>query len=251
VTRRPGDPLHLFVHLQKTGGIALFRRMRDSFGTAAVYPLPDHQAARRTSVGVDLMLERVAAMGDEVEVVTGHFPLCVAELLPQPVRTFTVLREPVERTLSFLRHQTILEERFADTPLDRIYDDEANREGLIRNHMVRMLSLTTDEMTDGALTRIPHDRAHLELAKRNLAERIDVMGVQEEFDAFVDLLQATFGWDLGPPQFANRTTPAEAPDGLRERILEDNALDVELYRFAVDLWRSRTATTDRGGTLDP
>jgi hypothetical protein len=243
--------VHFFVHLQKTGGIALFRRMRDSLGRDAVYPMPEYQGRKDTSVDVDLLLARLAERGDEVQVVTGHFPLCVTELLDRPCRTFTVLREPAERTLSFLRHQRVLEPRFEHADLDAIYDVEEVREGLVRNHMTRMLSLTTAEMTEGALTRVAFDSGRLELAQQNLAERIDVMGIQAEFDAFCDLVAATFGWDLGPSQFANRTPPAEAPPGLRERILEDNRLDVELYEFAVRLWEARAPARTDGGTLAP
>jgi hypothetical protein len=233
------DPLYFFVHLQKTAGTALFRRLRNHFGVEAVYPMPRYQGTPETSLDVDLLRQRLARHAEEVRVVTGHFPLCVADLLDRPVATFTLLREPVERTLSFLRHQREVEPRFAGAPLERIYDDPVCREGLVRNHMVRMLSLRADEMTEGALTPISFDERRLEAARTNLAERIAVMGIQEDFDAFCDLLSATWGWDLGPPQFANRTAPADASAGLRERIAGDNALDVELYRFAVDLWSRR------------
>ena len=65
--------------------------------------------------------------------------------------------------------------------------------------------------------------------------RIDVWGVQERVEEFCDRLQARFGWDLGPPVFMNRTTPAPASGALRARIEQDNALDVELYRRALIL----------------
>jgi hypothetical protein len=234
-------PRWFFVHLQKTGGTALFRRLRNHFGTRGVYPMPEYQGTPATSLEVPLLLERFAAHRDDIRVVVGHFPLCTVELLDAPFRTFTILREPVERALSFLRHQQQEEPRFRDVPLEEVYADPVCRDGLVRNHMVRMLSLRADEMTEGALTPVAVDEDRLATAKANLADRIDVMGVQEHFEDFCDELGRRFGWDLGPRQFANRTTPADAGPELRARIREDNAMDAELYAFASDLWSRRAA----------
>jgi hypothetical protein len=124
---------------------------------------------------------------------------------------------------------------FRDQPLERIYEDPIRFPCLIHNHMVKMLSITPDEMTDGALSVVDFERTHLERAQRNLVERIDVWGVQESFEDLCDELARRFGWDLGSPRFANRTKPFEVTDDFRERIARDNALDVELYEYALRL----------------
>jgi hypothetical protein len=221
-----------FVHLQKTAGTALFRRLRHHFGTAAVYPMPEYQGSPESVLDVDLLVARFEQHRPEVRVVTGHFPLCTADRLGVPFATFTVLREPVERALSFLRHQRREEPRFRGTTLDQVYEDPVCREGLIRNHMVRMLSLSVDEMTDGALTRMTIDEDRLAAASDALERRVDVVGLQERFEEFCDALAGCFGWDLGRPQFANRTPPMQASDDLRARIAADNEFDARLYRFA-------------------
>lgn len=233
------DRRFFFVHLQKTAGTALFRRLRNEFGTDGVYPMPQYQGSPETSLGVDALLERFTTHRDTIRVVTGHFPLCVRDLLPGSFETFTLLREPVERALSFLRHQRQEDPRFASSTLAEIYSDPLCREVLVQNHMVRMLSLTVDEMTDGALTTVRVDAARVERAKGRLEHEIDVMGIQEEFEPFCERLAARYGWDLGPPQFANRSEAVEVDAGLREAIAADNAMDSELYRFAVDLWQRR------------
>jgi Galactose-3-O-sulfotransferase len=221
-----------FVHLQKTAGTALFRRLRHHFGTDAVYPMPRYQGSPESVLDVGLLAKRFAQHHADIRVVTGHFPLCAVERLGVPFATFTVLREPVERALSFLRHQRQEEPRFQGTTLEQIYADPVCRDGLIRNHMVRMLSLSLDEMTDGALTQINVDEERLAVACDALEHRIDVVGIQERFEEFCDALARRFGWDLGPSQFANRTPPMEASAELRERIAADNDLDGRLYRFA-------------------
>jgi hypothetical protein len=235
-----GEPQrYFFVHLQKTGGTALFRRLRHQFGTAGVYPMPQYQGTPEAVLDVGLLAERFDRHRDEIRVVTGHFPLCTVDRLGVPFATFTVLREPIERALSFLRHQRQEEPRFHGATLEEIYDDPVCRDGLVRNHMVRMLSLSDDEMTDGALTPIAVDEDRLAAAQVALDLRIDVVGVQERFDAFCNALTARFGWDLGRPQFANRTPAMEASDALRERIAADNEFDIRLYRLAQQLTAQR------------
>jgi hypothetical protein len=226
---------YFFVHLQKTAGTALFRRLRHHFGIDCVYPMPQYQGTPEAVLDVDLLAERFARHRTEIRVVTGHFPLCTIDRLGIPFAAFTLLREPVERALSFLRHQRQEEPRFHGATLEEIYEDPVCREGLIRNHMVRMLSLSVGEMTDGALTPVTVDEERLAAAENALERRISVLGLQERFDAFCDALAERFGWDLGAPQFANRTPPMEVSDDLRDRIAADNEFDARLYRFAQDL----------------
>ena len=85
---------------------------------------------------------------------TGHFPLCTVELLGATFTTLTVLRDPVERTLSYLRHHRKVTPEDRERSLEEIYDDPFRFHGLIHNHMVKMFSLDPDEMTDGALTPV-------------------------------------------------------------------------------------------------
>jgi hypothetical protein len=230
-----------FVHMHKTAGIALYQRLRHQFAPEAVYPrVPDQQAYHAT-LHVDLLRRRFDEHGDRLRLITGHFPLCTTELLGVPFATMTVLRDPVERTLSALRDMRERDVGFRGRPLEDIYADPIRFQCLIHNHMVKMLSMTPEEMTDDFLTVLDLDSSHLERAKRNLVERVDAWGVQERFEEFCDELVQRFGWDLGPPRFANRSKPFEAEDAFRARIASDNELDVELYRFALEMRRQRSA----------
>jgi hypothetical protein len=240
----------LFVHLQKTGGTALFQRLREHFGPRGVYPTPDEQGDVRAVTDLDFLVERLRVHGDDVRVVTGHFPLCTTELLGGGFTTFTVLRDPVERTLSLLRRRQHAEERFHGRGLEDIYADDSLHD-IIRNHMVKMLSLTVDEVASGPLVMpVEFDQARLERAKSNLRDRIDVFGLQEHFDDFCVDISNRFDWDLGASRFANRTQRSPVSDALRERIAEDNSIDRELYDFARQLWQERQRTPAGQPTVD-
>lgn len=223
-----------FCHLQKTGGTSLLIALLEQFGDDAVYPLPDERESVDAVIDVDHLRRVFEAKGDQIRVVTGHFPLCTTELLGVPFRTFTVLRDPVERTLSYLRHQRRLERRYAEMSLEEAYGVPQSLFGLIHNHQVKMLGMTAEEMTAGAMTFVDFEQAHLDRAKAAL-DRMDVVGVQDDFALFQRTLDATFGWDLGEPVRAN-TTRREPPTGaFAAQIARDNALDGELYRYAGEL----------------
>lgn len=240
----PTHPQRFFVaHMQKTAGTTLRDRLRATFPDEQVYPnASDGPDPRISVISVKHLQERWAARGDDIRLLTGHFPVRVTELLGAPFVTLTVLRHPVERTLSFLRHQAERRQRGAteDTPLVEIYEDPFRFEAMIQNHMTRTLSLTPEEMVagDGVLTRVPYTPERLEMAKEALAG-LDTFGIQERLDDLCAELEARWGLDTGEPLRTNTTEPVEVPAGFADRIAEDNALDMELYEFGCRLYEER------------
>ncbi len=224
---------YFLLHLHKTAGTSLWRRLHRHFEDRQIYPGPTDTATPDRTLVPEYLFERYAARRDEIEVVTGHFPLCTTEALGDRFRTFTVLRHPVERTISVLQHHRDLVPADRDTPLETLYADPV-RQLLVRNHMIKMLAMDLEEMTDGALSDIVVDHARLEKAKTALTG-IDVVGIQPRFEPFCSELSRRFGWDLGEPVRTNRSTPVDVDPALRERIAVDNALDIELYEFATGI----------------
>jgi len=226
-----------FVHIMKTGGTALTRQLRTHFGDA-LYPTRGVDGTDMWALYLvtDRLRERLAARGDQIQVIAGHFPLCTVELIDGPVTTLTILREPVERVLSLLRSagRGSLEEAH-DRLLNQTVVTMKGHPALDpHNSMTRMLSLTRDEMRASRSGRVDLRPEHLERAKEGLAG-VDVVGLQERFGDFCGELAARFGWRLGEPEMVNTTDPVEVPDGLRDQIAEENALDVELSEFARQL----------------
>ena len=238
-----GSTRFFLAHMQKTAGTALRDRLRASFSEDEVYPnKTDGPDPRVAVISVRHLLDRWAVRGREIRLLTGHFPVRTVELLDAPFVTMTVLRHPVERTLSFLRHQAERRQRGAteDTPLDEIYSDTFRFEAMIQNHMVRMLSLSPEEMRagDGVLSTVPYDQDRLARAKEGL-EALDLFGLQERFDELCADLGQRFDLEVGPPMRTNTTEPAEPPPGLVARIEDDNALDMELYAHACRVYEER------------
>lgn len=226
-----------FVHLQKTAGISLLWRLRRVFPDWQIYPdLSDGDMWRdQPQMSIDRLLERWAETRrrEQIRLVAGHFPLATADLLGGDFQPLTVLREPVARTLSFLRHHAAFHPEWADRPLEELYDDPFVFHAIVRNHMTKMLGLSLEEMTAGVLTQANLTASHLTRASDALVD-MELVGLTEQLEQFTQRLERRFGWDLGAPIRSNETAGAPLPQGFRNRIAEDNSLDMELYSFARD-----------------
>jgi hypothetical protein len=236
------EPQRFFiVHMQKSAGTSLRDRFRNHFPESAIYPNRTDGTDKRVSViSVRHLLDRWHTRGDEIRLVAGHFPLATTEVLDVPFVTLTVLRPPVERTLSYLRHQRRLNKADAGKSLEEIYDDPFRFNALIRNHMTRMLSLTRDEVEagDGVLGDVDDTPERLRRAERAL-EGMDLFGLQPHFEELCGQITARYGVELGEPIRSNATQPMAATPALTERIEADNALDMALYEFGRQLYERR------------
>jgi hypothetical protein len=241
VTRR-----FFYVHVQKAAGTEVRERLKRQFALSQLYPDPTDGDLFTVApqVSVAQLLARWPERKADIRVITGHFPYATTELLDAEFVTMSVLREPVERVLSHLRHHRKLTPEARDRSLEELYDEVLQPE-FFHNHMVKMFSLTADEVAEAAaldrwavLKVIEFTPERLARAKANV-EQLDVLGLQDHLEDFCAELTARFGWDMGAPLHANRTTVEDAPRALRERIAADHALDAELWQHAREVWAAR------------
>jgi len=254
-------PPFFFLHVMKTGGTAFVLNVLQNFGPGEVYPSdldkrqPDDLVPY---VSISRLLETSAERRRAIRLYTGHFPYVVCELMGVEFRTLTVLRDPVERTLSVLKHFKRHFERYEPLPLAALYDDPFLFENYVHNHQTKLFSITAQDRTETFVSTLTHaenrarhlggadpttttiavDAARLSVAKTNLA-RVDVVGVNERYPEFVASLRARFGWWPAGVDADVRVNVADdvtdADTSLRRRIAQDNAFDVELYELAKDL----------------
>lgn len=85
------------------------------------------------------------------------------------------------------------------------------------------------------------DDDRLETAKINL-EKVDVVGLNDRYDELLAELEQRYGLQIDEVESQHvASEPWEVSDALRQRIINDNAADIELYEFARDLRRRRAA----------
>jgi hypothetical protein len=239
-------PRYFYVHVQKAAGTEVRERLKRHFAPEAMYPdrTDGDLLTAAPQVSVTQLLARWAVRKEQIELITGHFPYATAELLDADFVSLTVLREPVERVLSHLRHHRRMTPGTEDHSLEALYTEVLTPE-FFHNHTVKMFSLTADEVAESAaLDRWAFTKA-IDLTPQRLAdakanvERVDVLGLQDRLEEFCTELTTRFGWDLGPPLHANRTPTEDVPLALRRRIADDNALDIELWEHAREVYARR------------
>jgi hypothetical protein len=248
------EPRRVFyIHVMKTGGTTLLAHIRENLPADEVYPDPDVDIAHDSSRPVmlrHLTLSYLRTIPEErrqrIRVYAGHFPYVARELLGEGLTTLTILRDPVERTISLLRqwcrNRPNLALSFEDAyELPEVFDR------LVHNHQTKVFSMTTEDDPTGYMQVVDVDRERLALAKENLAS-VDIVGLTERYDDFLDLVTARFGWQVRREARMNAAPPDDVLPvslALRQRIAEDNAIDLELYEHATQLVDERQRSHPR------
>lgn len=230
----------LFVHIMKTAGTTFMLHLRTVFAPEEIYPGKGLDWNDPDDVGSYVDLARLAALPaarlDRVRLVAGHYPYSARHLLPGDVQTVTILREPVARTVSLLKHFKRLHPPSHDRTLRQIYEDPDRFVGFIENHQTRVFAIEPADRVRTFREPIALDERRFATALANL-HATDVLGITERFDDFLEGLRTRLGWwpDGVPP--VPRANVAEESwaidDGLIERIAADNRWDVALYEEAV------------------
>jgi hypothetical protein len=253
---RQGPPLY-FLHIMKTGGTALASALRRLLPPNLALPhlLLDHLVVLPPSILTSVRL------------VAGHLTYEATELLPAGLPVCTVIRDPVERTLSHFHHlrndPTVMAE-VPDFSLELFLDSPRWRT-LCRNYQARQLVHRID--LAGAWVRFsPPDRfgelgppfpAHHPLPLQSLfdctplhddeatlteksvrrLDDIEFVGVTERLDQLFGTLARYF--QVTPSQGvprenvgSGRPTVGDLPRSLAQRIRDANRVDQVLYERA-------------------
>jgi hypothetical protein len=234
----PAQAPFFFVHNMKTGGASLRQHIYENYQPGEIYPVPNHDDMDRAWL-VDYLLRLSPERRASFRGYTGHFPFVVTRLLGVDLVTLTILRDPVDRTISYLKHCKRYHKQHHDLTLEEIYHDEFHFPCFIHNHQAKIFSMTTDDRLESYMDVIDVDARRLAIAMENL-ETVDVLGLHERYGEFLDALRERFGWHFD--REIKRRVGRErwdVPAGLRRRIADDNAADVTFYEHAVQLHAQR------------
>ena len=247
------EPVLLYLHIPKAAGTTLssllFETLHSPGGPQAdIHGLHSgvfyHPATfvRELDAASAALVGQVLAR-DDLRAVLGHFRFGLHDALARPHRYITLLREPVSRVGSLYRFQRLNEARYGalaglrlgdDVDLARFVCEPPYAE--VDNGMTRRISGMNPPI--GACT--PEMLAQ---AMRHLAEQFSVVGLAERFDESLLLLAHALEWDELPlyyPQNVNTASDVSDQESA-ELIRSRNALDVELYEFAVELFNQSVA----------
>jgi Sulfotransferase family len=261
VNKHPASiPRHLrffFIHVMKTGGSTFSWQILANFKRDEVYPNAGLDPLETATVSIDYLAALAPDRRARIRAYRGHFPLMATQVLGMEFVTLTVLRDPVERTISFLKHckryaqphgspslEQIYGDRYAgshDSPsLEEFYEHPFLYPALIRDHQAKLFAMTPADGPRSYHHPFEIDDRRLEVAKANL-ERVDVLGLHERYPEFLEEMQRRYGWRVVPMRDVLVGDEVGVPRSLRRRIAEDNAADLEFYEHARRLWERRRA----------
>lgn len=260
-------PRVFFVHVMKTGGKSVGKLLGSRFDASAVYP----DTTRGEGPDAKVFVEGLLALSDErraaIECYSVHMPAWIAEHVAPDFTTLTVLREPVARTISHLRHIARIE--YAPDDIEEIYDDPGWH-GRLTNYQTRLFALSKQDYDDdreraqrfgeeadednrrqllldlqqvwttGITSPGALDDTHLSRAITRL-DGFDEVATTENIQALVDRLGPRLGCTLPPIPHVNAAAdPQPAPAALTARIRRDNELDIAFYEHTLELIADRT-----------
>ena len=211
------------MHIMKTAGTTFTVQLVKHLGPDEVYP-PEGPAKVFDYWAFDRLLELPPTEIDRIRVLHGHYPLFVGELIGVD-RTFTILREPIDRLVSHLRQALRYDRDGRWSSIEELYDSDLGRH--LIDYQVRQFSRTVDD------DPLELDDRHLTTALDRL-DTVDLVGFTDRFDGFVAAVHNRYGWDCRTPERL-QVAPDEAciDPAFRRRLVRENELDVAFYAEAL------------------
>ncbi|MCS4122725.1 sulfotransferase family 2 domain-containing protein [Salinibacter ruber] len=236
----------VFLHISKTGGTSLSFPLRRIYGFWKTHHIgnQDHDGVRPTSYCALSESEK-----ERIRLIKGHVFYGLHEYCPGGSRYFTLLRNPVERVASFHR---MLKKEWPTTKVAQMSLHEYLRQDhYTRNGQVRRVAGVPPEK--GKCTKTTLDRA-----MENLQSHFAAAGLTERFDESLVLMKRRLGWSQYPYYVTSRVGKGKRSDGQKDGrgktemkaetraiIEEQNALDVEFYRYVRERFEEAVEAEER------
>jgi hypothetical protein len=226
-TKQPTD---IFLHIPKTAGTTLNHIMERHY--------PPHQIFSFGPVdGVEAFTELPLKQRHAFRLVRGHMPFGLHAYARPPYRYFTMLRNPVERIISYYYFMLEQPEHYLYKPL---HENKMGLEAFVASGWSTMAENAQTRMLSGVYHGPPGfgelGETVLAAAKRNLREQFVTVGLTERFDESLLLLRRHLSWDKIYYQRQNVTRKRPSRRQISAETLQiiraHNQLDLELYDYA-------------------
>jgi hypothetical protein len=214
------EPLLIFTHIPKTGGLTMRRIIDRHFAPHQIFKYSTHTEAKTMKKPRTPQIARTRC-------VYGHCRFGVHQYFNKPFKYITMLRDPVERIIStyyFIRsspsnkmHNKVKNMSFEEF----VFSNDPKLSFPLNNHQTRFLS--------------GEHNPDLNLALENVRKHFLFVGITELYPHSVFLLNRLMGWKQEPYTKENvtRSKPKtlNIPPNVMEYIKKNNEMDDQLYQY--------------------
>lgn len=234
------DRCIIFLHIPKTAGTTLHRVIERQYPPERIHSFGAHaQESVRRFKGLP------KSRRGEIQVLKGHMAFGLHKFLPQPSTYITLVRDPIERTISYYYH-------IVRNPTHYLHEEvmaqKMSLKDVLYNEMTPDLDNGQTRLLSGVWNDVPCGYCSadmLERAKRNIQDHFAVVGLVGEFDKTLILLMRVFGWKWRNSLCVKANVAPTRPhkedlsQGALDVIEQYNELDLELYDFAQAVFEER------------
>jgi hypothetical protein len=230
----------IFVHIPKTAGTTLRVIIERFYRRDEIYATDINGAAQS---GVDEFKRLDLQARERIRLLIGHMDFGLHDWVPRPYLYITLLREPIDLVTS----EYYFAQREPKHPsYSIIHDHQMSLKDYLETGIDNIMSNSQTRMLSGRWTKLYNAECPpqaLEEAKHNLRTYFSVVGLTGRFDETLLLLKAATGWDhlfyIRRNETSNRPKVKDLPPATLQAVQQANALDIELYRYATELFNQQ------------
>lgn len=242
-TKALESDLVIFQHIPKTAGTTLRYIIQYQFSPSAICEL--YGSAGSHAERINKLKNLSKSERENLKIINTHLGFGLHEFITQPYTYITFLREPVDRVISmyyyYQKTQNPLFQNLSLLEFVRSY-------GAVQNGVTKNLSgvtLKRQLLPPEEKDSVPFSEHNLAIAKQNLTNYFKFIGICESFDESLILLQRILGWKIPLHDKSNVSKRARnIPQETLSLIEELNALDIQLYEYAREIFTEQIARQD-------
>lgn len=221
----------IFLHIPKSGGTTLHAIIERQYPAERIFTIDGHHV--RESIAEFKALPE--AERRRLQVLKGHMSFGLHNWLPQPSTYITLLRDPVERTISHYYH-------ILRSPEHTHHATIVGKNMSLHDFMLAGVSRIVDNGQVRALCAgedVPYGACTADMlaqAQANIEGHFTLVGFTEQFDETLILLKRALGWKMDAylrrNVGLNRPAAESVPAATRSLIEQINEFDFGLYHAA-------------------
>jgi hypothetical protein len=217
------DQALIFIHIPKTAGSTLHRIIHRHYRTGELYHTD------RQPQGWHAFMQWPEQERANIKLLMGHIEMGVAAFLPRPAHYFTMLRDPIQRAISYYGHVRRIADHYCHHLL---HEQQMSLADFARSGADVMMDNGQTRMLAGVLYDIPYGQLTNDVlveAQKNLDACL-LVGLTEQFDRSLLLMRCLFGWQKLFYARRNVSQNRVQPDGdTLAAVAQVNRFDQALY----------------------